>query len=184
MIRHTLALLCCAAWLRPSLEAADADGEDMVALRLDLPPDVQRMFEEMCELEGISPSAMLTRWIDARWDAMGYTDADLEGFNMSNEELACHLEGRCGGDTSSSGRTPAELARAQPPADSTAARPKPVEAPSREPPIRQPPPASSMPRAREEVVPKAREEVRRPLQQSDSERARRTAAAEVEVQDG
>merc|ERR1719161_1776577 len=114
MIRHTLALLCCAAWLRPSLEAADADGEDMVALRLDLPPDVQRMFEEMCELEGISPSAMLTRWIDARWEAMGYTDADLEGFNMTNEELACHLEGRCGGG--STGSVPAETPRDAAPA--------------------------------------------------------------------
>ncbi|CAK8988253.1 unnamed protein product [Durusdinium trenchii] len=27
---------------------------DMVALQVDLPPDVQRMFEEMCELEGVS----------------------------------------------------------------------------------------------------------------------------------
>lgn len=61
---------------------ADRDS-DLVSLDIDLPPDIQRMFEEMCELEGISPSAMLTRWIDARWEAMGYTDEDLEAYDAS-----------------------------------------------------------------------------------------------------
>jgi len=65
-----------------------AGAEDMVSLQLDLPPDVQRMFEEMCEMEGISQSDMLTRWIDARWEAMGYTDADLEAYEASRAEAA------------------------------------------------------------------------------------------------
>ncbi|CAJ1332990.1 unnamed protein product [Effrenium voratum] len=51
---------------------------DLISLQVDLPPDVQRMFEEMCELEGVSQSEMLARWIDARWEAMGYKDSDLE----------------------------------------------------------------------------------------------------------
>merc|ERR1740117_1545112 len=34
-------------------------------------------------MEGISQSEMLTRWIDARWEAMGYTDADLEAYETS-----------------------------------------------------------------------------------------------------
>ncbi|CAE7038203.1 unnamed protein product [Symbiodinium sp. KB8] len=34
-------------------------------------------FDEMCELEGVTQSEMLTRWIDARWEAMGYQDSDL-----------------------------------------------------------------------------------------------------------
>lgn len=52
-------------------------ADDLVALQVDLPPDIQRMFEEMCELEGVSQTEMLTRWIDARWEAMGYKDSDL-----------------------------------------------------------------------------------------------------------
>ncbi|CAE7570027.1 unnamed protein product [Symbiodinium sp. CCMP2456] len=31
----------------------------------------------MCQLEGVTQSEMLTRWIDARWEAMGYQDSDL-----------------------------------------------------------------------------------------------------------
>ena len=56
---------------------ASALAEGLVELQVDLPPDVQRMFEEMCELEGVSQTQMLTRWIDARWEAMGYQDSDL-----------------------------------------------------------------------------------------------------------
>merc|ERR1719401_371214 len=67
------ALLLLLLWpLWPSDAAtAVAAEDDTVLLQLDLPPDVQRMFEEMCEMEGVSQSEMLTRWIDARWDAMG-----------------------------------------------------------------------------------------------------------------
>eukprot|EP00428_Durinskia_dybowskii_P010042 CAMPEP_0170283842 /NCGR_PEP_ID=MMETSP0116_2-20130129/41956_1 /TAXON_ID=400756 /ORGANISM="Durinskia baltica, Strain CSIRO CS-38" /LENGTH=194 /DNA_ID=CAMNT_0010535215 /DNA_START=58 /DNA_END=639 /DNA_ORIENTATION=- len=66
----------------PAGDGADG-GDDLVTLTLDLPPDVQRMFEEMCEMEGISQSEMLTRWIDSRWEAMGYTDEDLEDFDSA-----------------------------------------------------------------------------------------------------
>lgn len=67
----------------------DRDTE-LVTLDVDLPPDVQRMLDEMCEMEGITPSQMLTRWIDARWDAMGYTDDDFldveSGANAATRE--------------------------------------------------------------------------------------------------
>merc|ERR1711933_236583 len=75
-------------------------GEEMVPINLDLPPDVQRMFEEMCELEGISQSEMLTRWIDARWEAMGYTDEDLvayEAAQATGSGTCAAGDGRCAG---------------------------------------------------------------------------------------
>lgn len=80
--------LQCLAFLVPTASSVAVvregkEGDDMVPLQLDLPPDVQRMFEEMCELEGISQSEMLTRWIDARWDAMGYDDTDFEAYEAS-----------------------------------------------------------------------------------------------------
>merc|ERR1719401_2060764 len=82
------ALLLLLLWpLWPSdAAAAVAAEDDTVLLQLDLPPDVQRMFEEMCEMEGISQSEMLTRWIDARWEAMGYNDSDLEAFEAAERE--------------------------------------------------------------------------------------------------
>ena len=59
-------------------EAVDANDvpltlavdSDKVELELDLPADVQKMFADMCQMEGISQSEMLTRWIDARWEAL------------------------------------------------------------------------------------------------------------------
>lgn len=84
-----------------AMAGAGKSGDDMVSLNLDLPPDIQRMFEEMCELEGISQSEMLTRWIDARWEAMGYTDADLEAYEAAQAAgsgTCAAGEGRCTGD--------------------------------------------------------------------------------------
>mmetsp|Transcript_145937 Transcript_145937/g.467845 ORF Transcript_145937/g.467845 Transcript_145937/m.467845 type:complete len:272 (-) Transcript_145937:226-1041(-) len=87
----TASLLLCVA-------KAESEADDMVALQIDLPPDVQRMFEEMCEMEGISQSEMLSRWIDSRWEAMGYTDADLEAFEASEAGRAAHSGARAGSE--------------------------------------------------------------------------------------
>lgn len=99
-----LAALPCLWWLLfPAPSAAQGSPDDLVALQVDLPPDVQRMFEEMCELEGISQSEMLTRWIDARWEAMGYNDSDLDGVEATEGALACEIEGRCYSSTNAAG---------------------------------------------------------------------------------
>lgn len=86
----------------PSVDGAGmAALDEMVAINLDLPLDVQRMFEEMCELESISQSEMLTRWIDSRWEAMGYTDDDLAAYEATQviEGGACRAGvGHCVGD--------------------------------------------------------------------------------------
>jgi len=111
-------LLLCFSALATAVEAASRAGaskkvEDLVELNLDLPPDIQRMFEEMCELEGISQSEMLTRWIDARWEAMGYTDEDLEAYEAAqateDEDTCAAGDGRCLGEdrAASSGRAAA-----------------------------------------------------------------------------
>ncbi|CAK8988251.1 unnamed protein product [Durusdinium trenchii] len=71
---------------------------DMVALQVDLPPDVQRMFEEMCELEGVSQTEMLTRWIDARWEAMGYKDSDLEREEVAQDTASESEADSCKGE--------------------------------------------------------------------------------------
>mmetsp|Transcript_32305 Transcript_32305/g.60822 ORF Transcript_32305/g.60822 Transcript_32305/m.60822 type:complete len:175 (+) Transcript_32305:60-584(+) len=68
-------------------------ADDLVALQVDLPPDIQRMFEEMCELEGVSQSEMLTRWIDARWEAMGYKDSDLDLAGGAEDADQCKAPG-------------------------------------------------------------------------------------------
>merc|ERR1711879_325120 len=76
------------------LTARKESPDDLVELQLNLPPDVQKMLEDMCEMEGITTSEMLTRWIDARWEAMGYTDADLEAYEAS--QASCAADGSCG----------------------------------------------------------------------------------------
>ncbi|OLP91810.1 hypothetical protein AK812_SmicGene26443 [Symbiodinium microadriaticum] len=67
---------CAQAWFVLTLHFGAA-ADDLVPLQVELPPEVQKMFDEMCELEGVTQSEMLTRWIDARWEAMGYQDSDL-----------------------------------------------------------------------------------------------------------
>mmetsp|Transcript_53353 Transcript_53353/g.95762 ORF Transcript_53353/g.95762 Transcript_53353/m.95762 type:complete len:182 (-) Transcript_53353:71-616(-) len=108
--------------------ADDKDG--LVALQVDLPPDVQRMFEEMCELEGISQSDMLTRWIDTRWEVMGYKDSDLEAVEALEDTAkaeSCEASGSCreGRDSSrESGRdTSRDMGRPSASSDSRESRP-------------------------------------------------------------
>eukprot|EP00933_Yihiella_yeosuensis_P064384 TRINITY_DN67754_c0_g1_i1.p1 TRINITY_DN67754_c0_g1~~TRINITY_DN67754_c0_g1_i1.p1 ORF type:complete len:189 (+),score=44.73 TRINITY_DN67754_c0_g1_i1:64-630(+) len=98
ILERLIALQCVFVLVTGRSQAVDADG--LVALQVDLPPDVQRMFEEMCELEGISQSEMLTRWIDARWEAMGYKDSDLanvepEQATATSQASSCEATGTC-----------------------------------------------------------------------------------------
>mmetsp|Transcript_73392 Transcript_73392/g.130170 ORF Transcript_73392/g.130170 Transcript_73392/m.130170 type:complete len:227 (+) Transcript_73392:63-743(+) len=190
-LSRALVSLCCLQLLSIGPQAAGSEStDDTVALQVDLPPDVQRMFEEMCEMEGISQSEMLTRWIDARWEAMGYTDADLEGFNMSAEAIACELDGRCGQDVGSGKGAQVEQTKPpQAPRQAAPAEERPAEkrqvpsatAADRQP-IRQPPRQPPRQPLREEEPPAEKRQVP-PASSASRQPIREVAEEAVQAED-